>query len=160
MKLADVLVMIDLKLLVRGYLENTLCNTTPFKYSKNSVMTQALIYWSDSYKNCRYLASRFGRPFVCFSHYFYWDLGLSGGKKRRPKVRLRPRINLHDCWKFTSANSTVLDEKVLYIYVHIHQVRWTRDSLFKGWNVNECSGLVAPTLSESWLIFAVDWSFT
>ena len=26
--------------------------------------------------------------------------------------------------------------------------------------VNECSGLVAPTLSELWLILAVDWSFT
>ena len=29
MNLADFLVMIGLKLLVRGYLENTLCNTTP-----------------------------------------------------------------------------------------------------------------------------------
>ena len=45
MKLADFLVMIGLKFLVRGYLENTLCNTTPpFKNSENSVMTQALIY--------------------------------------------------------------------------------------------------------------------
>ena len=43
MKLADFLVMIGLKLLVRGYLEKTLCNTTPFKNSENSVMTQALI---------------------------------------------------------------------------------------------------------------------
>ena len=50
MKLADFLVMIGLELLVRGYLENTLCNTTtpppPFKNSENSVMTQALIYLS------------------------------------------------------------------------------------------------------------------
>ena len=47
--------MIGLKFLVRGYLENTLCNTTlPFKNSENSVMTQALIYLS-----CL---------FVCFSY--------------------------------------------------------------------------------------------
>ena len=45
MKLADVLVVIGLKVLVRGYLENTLCNTTPLKNSENSVMSQALIYY-------------------------------------------------------------------------------------------------------------------
>ena len=36
--------MIGLKLLVTGYLENTLRYTTPFNYSQISVMTQALIY--------------------------------------------------------------------------------------------------------------------
>ena len=46
MKLEDFLVMIGLKLLVMGYLENTLCYTTPLKNSENSVMTQALIYSS------------------------------------------------------------------------------------------------------------------
>ena len=46
MKLEDFLVMIGLKLLVRGNLENTLCYTTPLKNSENSVMTQALIYLS------------------------------------------------------------------------------------------------------------------
>ena len=46
MKLEDFLVMISLKLLVMGYLENTLCYTTPFKNSENSVMTQALTYLS------------------------------------------------------------------------------------------------------------------
>ena len=46
MKLADFLVMIGLKLLVTGYLENTLRYTTPFNNSENSVMTQALIYLS------------------------------------------------------------------------------------------------------------------
>ena len=40
------LVMIGLKLLVTGYLENTLRYTTPFNNSENSVMTQALIYLS------------------------------------------------------------------------------------------------------------------
>ena len=44
MKLEDFLVMIGLKLLVKGYLENTLLYTTPFKNSENYVMTQALIY--------------------------------------------------------------------------------------------------------------------
>ena len=48
MKLEDFLVMIGLKLLVMGYLENTLCYTTPFKNSENSVKTQALIYLSSS----------------------------------------------------------------------------------------------------------------
>ena len=47
MKLEDFLVMIGLKLLVMGYLENTLRYTTPFKNSENSVMTQALIYLSN-----------------------------------------------------------------------------------------------------------------
>ena len=46
MKLADFLVMIGLKLLVTGYLENTLRYTTPFNNSENSVMTQALLYLS------------------------------------------------------------------------------------------------------------------
>ena len=46
MKLEDFLVMIGLKLLVKGYLENTVRYTTPFKNSENSVMTQALIYLS------------------------------------------------------------------------------------------------------------------
>ena len=46
MKLEDFLVMIGLKLLVMGYLENTLCYTTTFKNSENSVMTQVLIYLS------------------------------------------------------------------------------------------------------------------
>ena len=41
MKLEDFLVMIGLKFLVKGYLENTLRYTTPFKNSENSVMTQA-----------------------------------------------------------------------------------------------------------------------
>ena len=49
MKLEDFLVMIGLKLLVMGYLENTLRYTTPFKNSENSVMTQALIYLSNSF---------------------------------------------------------------------------------------------------------------
>ena len=49
MKLEDSLVMIGLKLLVMGYLENTLRYTTPFKNSENSVMTQALIYLSNSF---------------------------------------------------------------------------------------------------------------
>ena len=47
MKLEDFLVMIGLKLLVKGYLENTLRYTTPFKNSENSVMIQALIYLRD-----------------------------------------------------------------------------------------------------------------
>ena len=56
MKLADFLVMIGLKLLIRAYLENTLCNTTPpFKNSENSVMTQALIYLSEWNKSKRLL---------------------------------------------------------------------------------------------------------
>ena len=56
MKLADFLVMIGLKLLIRGYLGNTLCNTTPpFKNSENSVMTQALIYLSEWNKSKRLL---------------------------------------------------------------------------------------------------------
>ena len=56
MKLADFLVMTGLKLLIRGYLENTLCNTTPpFKNSENSVMTQALIYLSECNKSKRLL---------------------------------------------------------------------------------------------------------
>ena len=38
--------MIGLKLLVTGYLENTLRYTTLFNYSQISVMTQALIYLS------------------------------------------------------------------------------------------------------------------
>ena len=46
MKLEDFLVMIGLKLLVKGYLENTLRYTTPFKNSENPVMNQALIYLS------------------------------------------------------------------------------------------------------------------
>ena len=46
MKLKDFLVMIGLKLLVMGCLENTLRYTTPFNNSENSVMTQALIYLS------------------------------------------------------------------------------------------------------------------
>ena len=47
MKLEDFLAMIGLKLLVMGYLENTLSySTPPFKNSENSVMTQALIYLS------------------------------------------------------------------------------------------------------------------
>ena len=46
MKLEDFLVMIGLKLLVAGYLENILRYTTPFNNSENSVMTQALIYLS------------------------------------------------------------------------------------------------------------------
>ena len=46
MKLEAFLVMIGLKLLVKGYLENTVRYTTPFKNSENSVMTQALIYLS------------------------------------------------------------------------------------------------------------------
>ena len=46
MKLEDFLVMIGLKLLVKGYLETTLCYTTPFKNSENYVTTQALIYLS------------------------------------------------------------------------------------------------------------------
>ena len=49
MKLEDSLVMIGLKLLVMGYLENSLRYTTPFKNSENSVMTQALIYLSNSF---------------------------------------------------------------------------------------------------------------
>ena len=49
MKLEDFLVMIGLKLLVMGYLENSLRYTTPFKNSENSVMTQALIYLSNSF---------------------------------------------------------------------------------------------------------------
>ena len=44
MKLEDFLVVIGLKLLVKGYLENTVRYTTPFKNCENSVMTQALIY--------------------------------------------------------------------------------------------------------------------
>ena len=44
MKLEDFLVMIGLKLLVVGYLENTLRYTTPLNNSENSVTTQALIY--------------------------------------------------------------------------------------------------------------------
>ena len=48
MKLKDFLVMIGLKLLVMGCLENTLRYTTPFNNSENSVMTQALIYLSNS----------------------------------------------------------------------------------------------------------------
>ena len=39
--------MIGLKLLVTGYLENTLRYTTPFNNSENSVMTQALICLSN-----------------------------------------------------------------------------------------------------------------
>ena len=39
--------MIGLKLLVMGFLENTLRYTTPLKNSENSVMTQALIYLSN-----------------------------------------------------------------------------------------------------------------
>ena len=46
MKLKDFLVMIGLKLLVMGCLENTLRYTTSFNNSENSVMTQALIYLS------------------------------------------------------------------------------------------------------------------
>ena len=46
MKLKDFLVMIGLKLLITGYLENTLRYTTPFNNSENSVMTQVLIYLS------------------------------------------------------------------------------------------------------------------
>ena len=46
MKLEDFLVMIGLKLLVKGNLENNLRYTTPFKNSENPVMTQALIYLS------------------------------------------------------------------------------------------------------------------
>ena len=135
------------------------------------------LYGIDSYKNCLYLVSRFSRPFVCFSHYFYWELGLSGGRKRRPEVRLRPqakgpRINLHDWWKFASANSTVpilkLSEKTYYTFMFIFIKSDERgiacsktEICIKGMSiVNECSGLVAPTLSESWLILAVDWSFT
>ena len=49
MKLEDFLVMIGLKLLVMGYLENSLRYTTPFKNSENSFMTQALIYLSNSF---------------------------------------------------------------------------------------------------------------
>ena len=49
MKLEDFLVMIGLKLLVMGYLENSLRYTTPFKNCENSVMTQALIYLSNSF---------------------------------------------------------------------------------------------------------------
>ena len=41
MKLNDFLVMIGLKLLVIGYLENTLRYTTPFKNSEKSVKTQS-----------------------------------------------------------------------------------------------------------------------
>ena len=60
MKLEDFLVMIGLKLLVKGYLENTLRYTTPFKNSENSVMTQALIYLrhqSLSPLNCIFVSS-------------------------------------------------------------------------------------------------------
>ena len=46
MQLKDFLVMIGLKLLVTGYLENALRYTTPFNNPENSVMTQALIYLS------------------------------------------------------------------------------------------------------------------
>ena len=48
MKLEDFLVMISLKLLVMGYLKNTLRYTTPppLKNSERSVNTQALIYLS------------------------------------------------------------------------------------------------------------------
>ena len=49
MKLENFLVMISLKLLVMGYLENTLRYTTPpppFKNSVRSVNTQVLIYLS------------------------------------------------------------------------------------------------------------------
>ena len=51
MKLKDFLVMIGLKLLVTGYLENTLRYTTPFNNSENSVMAQVLIYLS---KECHH----------------------------------------------------------------------------------------------------------
>ena len=44
MKLEDFLVMIGLKLLAMGCLENTVRYTTPFINSENCVMTQALIY--------------------------------------------------------------------------------------------------------------------
>lgn len=99
-------------------------------------------------------------------------------KKRRPKVRLRPRakgprINLHDWRKFASANSTVpilkLSETKYYTFMFIFIKSDERgiacskptEICIKGVSiVNECSGLVAPTLSESWLILAVDWSFT
>ena len=51
MKLKDFLVMIGLKLLVMGCLENTLRYTTPFNNSENSVMAQVLIYLS---KECHH----------------------------------------------------------------------------------------------------------
>ena len=51
MKLKDFLVMIGLKLLITGYLENTLRYTTPFNNSENSVMAQVLIYLS---KECHH----------------------------------------------------------------------------------------------------------
>ena len=65
MKLEDFLVMIGLKLLVVGYLENTLRYTTPFNNSENSVTTQALIYlrkthqWKSTltYHGCVYTGS-------------------------------------------------------------------------------------------------------
>ena len=44
MKSEDILVMIGLKLLAMGCLENTVRYTTPFKNSENCVITQALIY--------------------------------------------------------------------------------------------------------------------
>ena len=46
MKLEDFFVMIGLKILVMGYLENNLSYTTPFKNPEKPVKTQALIYLS------------------------------------------------------------------------------------------------------------------
>ena len=56
--------MIGLKLLVKGYLENTLRYTTPFKNSENSVMTQALILF---YLSIRRYSRRLRRLIVKYS---------------------------------------------------------------------------------------------
>ena len=66
MKLKDFLVMIGLKLLITGYLENTLRYTTPFNNSENSVMTQVLIYLRILFGSGRHL--HLNIPFI-FSLY-------------------------------------------------------------------------------------------